>query len=706
MRKHKIIALYIGIYLVILGMLFCFGGCALDGRGAKDNSTKTDVESNGSIAKSGLVYVAEKVKPELPEGIGYQRFLMRDGRIFGVDEQGLIRGNDDFPKNINLTNVTDLLITEDRVFLVSRAQVANGVQAVDGSQVANGGQVVDGTQVANGAQMLDGAQPDTVLVYNNQGELQGKIVCAGNEVTCIIAEGAYILRRSGEYGELPVINRLDAGQCKLGEELENVPQDCRGIAKLGNDADTLYLYTADSLLRYSWKEKTFAEVFSWTDVGLQGSFVQMVWKMAESFYVASWDGDAKDLVYHKVSEAKEGERPKRKELVIATLQSDSNLQQLVTDFNNSQQEYSVKIQKLTDIKDSNQQDALTRLGAMLLTKDAPDMLWLQNVNDRESLAEKGYLTDLRPFLEKSEKLSENDFYPEILSYGSCGDLLYTIPYQFSLETLAVPESLWEKGAGWTYPEMVEYLRGLEEYRPFRDFMLMKMWLFNYNLDYFYDEEKGEAYFDSADFRTLLEYMKECHDKENLVAREDSVFHVEYFSMQSLQYLYTEERDLGEKILLVGFPTRDGSPRSTISGSMEVAIVHSCEDKEGAWSFMESYLSAYPKESMFPQYALWSNQNTMQTLIDKELPLFGLNKVEYKDEEGNVTKTDFSEHLLNQEGVDAFLEALSAYRKNPTDSRSVSSIVYEETGAYFEGQKSLEEVVDVIQNRVTLMLQEK
>ena len=691
MRKTR--RFHIGIIWILVGMLVCLGGCALGGNGTKENQTKSDEESKGSISKSGIIYVAEKVKPELSEGIGYQRFLTRDGRIFGVDEQGQVKGNSDFPENISLTTVSDLLLTEDKVFLV------NIVQLVEGAQVANG------TQMANGSQMIDGAQPNTILAYNNQGELQGKIVCTGNEVTCI-ADGAYVLQRSGEYGALPVINRLDVEQCKLGEELENVPRDCRGLAKLGNDADTLYLYTADSLLQYSWEEKRFVELFQWTDVGIQGSFVQMVWKMDESFYVASWDSDTKDLSYYKISTAKEGEQPQRKELVIATLQSNPHLQQLVTDFNNSQTEYSVKIQKLTDIKDSNQQDALTRLGAMLLTEDAPDMLWLQNMNNRESFAEKGYLTDLRTFLEKSEKLSEDDFYPEILSYGSHGDLLYTIPYQFSLETLAVPASLWEKGAGWTYPEMVEYLRGLEEYRPFRDFLLMKMWLFNYNLDYFYDEEKGEAYFDSADFRTLLEYMKDCHDRESLTSREDLTFHVEYFNMHSLQALYSQERDLGEELLLVGFPTRDGSPKSMILGSMEVAIVHSCEDKEGAWSFMESYLSAYPKESMFPQYALWSNRNTTQALIDRELPLFGLNEVEIKDAEGNVTGIDYSEHLMNQEGVDAFFETLFNYRKNPAGSRDVASIVYEETGSYFEGQKSLEEVVDVIQKRVTLMLQEK
>ena len=97
---------------------------------------------------------------------------------------------------------------------------------------------------------------------------------------------------------------------------------------------------------------------------------------------------------------------------------------------------------------------------------------------------------------------------------------------------------------------------------------------------------------------------------------------------------------------------------------------------------------------------------MQILIEKELPLFGLNEVERKDEEGNVIGKDVSEHLINQESVDAFIETLSDVRKCPESSMDVRSIVWEETEGYFAGQKSLEDVTDIIQSRVNLLLQKR
>ena len=661
---RRVPASRLNMIVLLLCMTMCFGGCQI----SKGESGTGDQQS--ALLSSREAYKARKVILDIPENASYQRFLTAEGAVFGVDLQGELWGNSSFPESLSLEKASDLLINGENIFLV------------------------------------ESEQPDSIRVYNQQGEPKGQIVSAGNVISSI-SDGMYVFRWNGENGTHPVVSRLDEGRYELGEELGNLPQDLRGIAKLGNEKDFLYLYTADSLLGYSWNEKTYTELFQWSDVGIQGSFVQMVWKVGDIFHVFAWDGEKNELVYYQVSQTSMGETLQRRELVIATLQSDSYLQQLVTNFNNAQTDYSVKIQKLDDMQ-LDQDAQLTRLNAMLLTDQAPDMLWLQNMNYREQLAEKGYLTDLTPFLDKSQKLTSQDIYPEILSYGTQGDMLYTIPYQFELETLAVPSSLWQNGRGWTYPEMVEYLRNLEEYRPFRDFRLMKMWLFNYNLDYFFDEEKGEAYFDSEDFRELMEYMKDCHDRENLTDWENLTFHVEELSLNSLQYLYSKERELGEKMVLVGYPTREGNPKAVIRGMMEAAIVYSCEDKEGAWSFIESYLSAYPQTTLFPQYGLWSNRNTMQVLIDKELPLFGLNEVEIKDEEGNVIGKDVSEHLISQESVDVFLETLSDVRKSSNSSMymDVRSIVWEETESYFAGQKSLEDVTDIIQSRVSLLLQER
>ena len=61
--------------------------------------------------------------------------------------------------------------------------------------------------------------------------------------------------------------------------------------------------------------------------------------------------------------------------------------------------------------------------------------------------------------------------------------------------------------------------------------------------------------------------------------------------------------------------------------------------------------------------------------------------------------------MNQECVDAFREVLASARKAPAGNSSVKGIVREETWDYFEGQKSIDQVIDAIQKRVGLFLAE-
>lgn len=664
LRKH-----YVKIMIGFLAVLL-LAGC---GEGGSPKGRKASEPDRDGLTKKKqeIVYFSEKIEFNLPENMGLQRFLTEKGTIFGVDEKGETWGFPEFPEGMSLENVIEFLADSDCFFCVKNNAM------------------------------------DSIWIYDREGKEKGKIDCKGSRVLSL-GGGNYVLCEAEGNGSRQTVERLDADKKELTEVLQELPQDTRSLLKLGSDGENLYLRTAEEVVWYSFADRAFTPIFAWSDVGIVGGEVLDAWKMGENYFAAVWDIDLKKIVYYKIIPGKQEKgRQNKKQLVIVALDGDSNLQTMVANFNKSQDEYSLKVQKLSDDGNlMNINDITARLNASLLTEDAPDMLWLQNISYREALAAGGYLENLRDYLKKSESLSEDDFYPEVLNYGSYGDILYTIPYQFSLRTLAVPQESWNRGKGWTYPEMVEYLRGLEEYRPFGQFFFMRMWLLNENLEYFFDEDKKEAYFDGEDFRQLLEYMKDCQDRENETAEEEREFHVKCLDIHSIQYFFEFEREVEGKVTYVGFPTREGKAKVNMVGNMEAAILRSSPNKDGAWKFMESYLSAYPDKNMNPQYALWSNRQTMQKMIASELPLFGKNKVETKDEAGNVIWTDYSEHNLGPEGVAAFEEMLTDVGKRPANAAAVKQIVWEETASYFAGQKSVSEVTQIIQNRVSLLLKEE
>jgi multiple sugar transport system substrate-binding protein len=253
--------------------------------------------------------------------------------------------------------------------------------------------------------------------------------------------------------------------------------------------------------------------------------------------------------------------------------------------------------------------------------------------------------------------------------------------------------------------MIQYLQDHEEYRPFRMFFLFRMYcLYRDPLDYFWDAEKKEAYFDSEEFRELLQYMKECQDKEAQASTEDRPFNIELFDSYFLGSYPRERQERGE-LVVMGYPSPDGKPRTVITGTTELSIAATSKKQEGAWTFLEFCLSQDPVKPGYVASQFWSNRNVNEKIIERELALCGQDHEDVLDENGEVLHTMYSEHLVDQESVDAFREMLANARKAPAGNAQVIQIVGEESMAYFENQKSLEQVIDAIQSRVKLMLAE-
>ena len=669
----KAVSLFVTVILCLMFLASCSPKEKPTEEETTQSSSATVVTVKGQKieirpGREGGAYVAEPANLSVPADATFQRGVLADGTLWGTKSDGELWGNPGLSGEWALDDVRSALVSGDYVY-VSRDQ------------------------------------GNKMEVRSLDGELLGTIDAKGGEFARICG-GLYALRYSGENGMNLGICRIDAEKKEMGEELTALPTDVRGIFLQGSDDENLYLYTSDTAYRYSFSDKAFYTLFQWSDVGISGSEIWMVW-MAPDGVIYANGYENKDYV--KILWKTEEELPKKREITIAikTRDSDGNLQNLVTDFNKLQEDIHVTIVPYaTSTSDEEWSSAETRLAADILGNNPPDMICHANLGEiTESLATGGYLMDLRKFLATSEVLSEEDFYPEILEYGTYGDTLYTIPYQFRMETLIVPASQWKKGPGWTYDEMVSYLRDKEEWRPFRMYLLFRVFCLHGDpLDYFWDAEKKECYFDGEEFRTLLTYMKECQEKEATVDPSDAPFNIAQMDCYSLSAYAREKKERGD-IVVMGYPSPDGKPRTTISGVTALSIVATSKDPEGAWAFLEFVLSQDPVEPGFTSFQLWSNKNVMEKIIEKELSLYGKEYEEFLNEKGEVV-TAYAEHLVNQECVDAFRTILASARKAPAGNASVSTIVGEETWAFFEDQKSIDQMIDSIQQRVKLFLAEQ
>ncbi len=177
---------------------------------------------------------------------------------------------------------------------------------------------------------------------------------------------------------------------------------------------------------------------------------------------------------------------------------------------------------------------------------------------------------------------------------------------------------------------------------------------------------------------------------------------------------------GEYISYVGFPREDGGVGSAFNIAHGMAISTTCKDKEGAWSFVRQML--LPQEDEDSRYGgYWyfpSNKAAFDKMAADAMEKEYITDADGKnilDAEGNPieeTKSGWGWGSLNidivattQQEYDQIMELYNAIDSIVDYDASMFDIVTEQAGPYFSGDKSLDEAVKNIQDRVNLYINE-
>ena len=392
------------------------------------------------------------------------------------------------------------------------------------------------------------------------------------------------------------------------------------------------------------------------------------------------------------------------EVTLAVISTSYLLDQAIEDFNGSQTECHVTVIKFEDALEKDHEAARMRLQAYLTANKDIDLILADDL-DLGGLTEKGWIEDLTPYLEKSSAVSKEDYAPQILDAGKYEDIQAYLPREYFLHFWVVPREQYGK-ACWTMEEFLSYCRE-GEYKAGTRWGRMEQVLAN-DLDYFLDEEKGECYFDSPEFGELLSWLRELPEQSNEQGYSDSDYREAIANgeiaflgkrLTSLRDVQFIEETFDGKANYVGYPGRDGKPvvRLEPCGS-NLCMLARAANKKGAWRFLEWYATYRETQNAF-LYSFPANDQLMQKLVEEELAQESEN---IDAETGNTT---YRGRYPTQKEINVFYELLAHARKTPDVNQVLYPIVCQEIMAYFNGQKSLEEVTEIIQRRCTIYLQE-
>jgi ABC-type glycerol-3-phosphate transport system substrate-binding protein len=170
-----------------------------------------------------------------------------------------------------------------------------------------------------------------------------------------------------------------------------------------------------------------------------------------------------------------------------------------------------------------------------------------------------------------------------------------------------------------------------------------------------------------------------------------------------------EAMFGGPVTYKGFPREDGIG-NVVYVSSNLGMSTACKNKDGAWSFLRTLLT----EEYQMSGDIWSFPIS-KAAFDKKLER-AMEKETVTDENGNEVEVSKSGI-----GVDGFFVELYAVTREQADQilavidsadsaivfdESVMDIIKDEATAYFAGEKTAEETVALIQNRVSLYISEQ
>ena len=456
-------------------------------------------------------------------------------------------------------------------------------------------------------------------------------------------------------------------------------------------------------------EAESARVLNWVNTGIDASYAMLL---------ASFLPDGRLAVIENGSMKETGgqlelamltpaaDPPEKTVLTFGTVGLTAEMEAVIREFNRTNPDYRVEVRDYIDYQQgySDRDAAVTRLATEVGAGRMPDILDVRNMPVARWAAN-GLLEDLWPWIDRDSEIDREDLMERVFEAASIGGKLYEVGNSFCIQTVVGAQDVVGERMSWTPEEMWEALAAMPEGCDAMDSgsadMLCDMLRLNW--DRFVDWEKGQCHFDSEEFRSLLEYCGRFPAERASGSRLSRVMDRQQMlldtSIRSFEQLQEFRTFLGGQISFVGYPNDWGEAGSRFQLSEGCAMTSACRDKEGAWTFLRTLLLPRNRADTF-RTAFSTNREDFQRLMEEAMKQREVGRVmDYGD-------VKIRYRPAKQADCDQIMALYNASEGIYRDDRALTDIIYDIAGACFAGDKSVEETMELIQNRAELYVSEQ
>lgn len=542
----------------------------------------------------------------------------------------------------------------------------------------------------------------TLYKISAEGEVAGKVEVDGYLDSVILDnEGKVVISKYGEDGTKFYYADMEKGV--VGDEIQGMAsENGMGRALSGSGDIPFFVKDSVSLYRYDSEAAEKKPILKWMDCGLVGDSVSDIIPLDDGRMFCIYENTEGTKVGFLVKSDEDSSD--KKVIKFGSIYMNSDIQEKIIAYNKTNPEY-----KIEYVSYENEGEPEKAFANDIISGNIPDIIDVSSV-DVENYVAKGILEDLTPYIEKDDTINKDYFIDGILDATKVDGKNYYVSKALQINTLAVKASDTEKfGDGWTASELIDYYNSKPEGTQLTDYDYRDGIFYSFvnsDLSNYVDWKTGKVSFDNGEFKKILEFCNKFPsdyteegeiDSHKLIKQgkvlTNSAYIGDVSSFQATNKLFEED------IKYIGYPNSEKKGNYISLAGATLGLSASSELKDEAWAFLKQFMTE--KDSF--SYGIPVSRSEFDAMVKKETTT-----EKYTDENGEVVMPKNDSYGFNNFEVklgpatDKEIDALKALIKKGKVvyyDYGVMEMISEEVNNYFEGKKSVDDTIKILQDKI-------
>ena len=502
--------------------------------------------------------------------------------------------------------------------------------------------------------------------------------------------------------------------------IENAVSDMYDFQKgFGNN---ILARTSDELYKINLDTKKCEKIIDFIQSDINSSDIQQILEVENNFYIALFDEEDKTLFKCTKIDPK---NVKDKQIVtVGCVYLPYQIRKEIIKFNMENEDIRITVKdygsSMVAFDGENSTYGIEALNKDIISGKVPDILILSDFNQMNNYAKKGLFEDYNKLLDKSA-LHLEDFSDSIVKLFSTNNKTFILPTSYAIKTSVMKKDIYDLLNPYTVETVNKYIKenNLTEsaFLGFilRDFAINSV--INTSGDKFINLKDGTCNLNNDEFKQLLLFIKNLPLSEDIYTEDfeyedESSFYRDNKYIISDTYLSTlndymslKYGKFGTDIEIVGMPSCEKI--ISVSPDLLVGVVKNDKSQQSL-KFIE-FIFGEKRQNSSDIYAFPVNKKALEEKIKKEKNgpfTIEDGKEVYYDDFYYINDAKIQIPKPNDKDIKDFEEILENVNYIDIQDDKLLVIISEELDAFYSGQKSVDEIANILQSRVSIYLSER